>query len=418
MAQRNPFEEIMRARQIFRNREFLRHTYVPDRLLHRDEQVRQLARILAAPLRGETPSNILVYGKPGTGKTATVRYVGRELEAASSGAPLRTSVVYLNCEIVNTHYRVLASLAEGLLERMNNGPNRTDLPRIPKTGWPVDEVYRTLLKILEMDGGLHVVVLDEIDKLVRRDGGDVLYSLTRINLELRKAKTCLIGISNNLNFMDLLDARVRSSLGGEEVIFPPYNAKQLSDILEERASMSFCDGVVADGVIPLCAAYAAREHGDARRALDLLRVAGETAEAEGAEQVTVEHVRKAHERLEQDHMVEIIRTLPLQSKLVLLAVSLLAQRGPRPVISGEVYECYRDVCHRTGMEPLTRRRVSDLISELDLLGIIDAKIVNKGRYGRTKEVKLNVHPLQVQAVIQEDAMLAAPASDLLTVPLR
>lgn len=412
--QRNPFEEIMRSRPIFKNREFLRHTYVPERLLHRDEQLRQLARILAAPLRGETPSNILVYGKPGTGKTATVRYIGRELEAASASAPLRTTVLYLNCEIVNTHYRVLASLADILLERM--GTTSPDLPRVPRTGWPVDEVYRTLLRILERKGGLFVIVLDEMDKLVKRNGGDALYSLTRMNLELRNAKTCLVGISNNLSFMDLLDARVRSSLGGEEVIFPPYNARQLGDILEERAKMSFCEGVVSDGVIPLCAAYAAREHGDARRALDLLRVAGETAEAEGAEQVTVEHVRRAHEKLEQDHMVEVMRTLPLQSKLVLLAISLLAQRRPRPLISGEVYECYREVCLRTGVEPLTRRRVSDLVSELDLLGIIDARIVNKGRYGRTKEIKLNVHPLQVQAVVQEDAILAV--SDLLTMSVR
>jgi len=401
----------MRERRIFKNREFLRHTYVPERLLHRDEQVRQLARILAAPLRGETPSNILVYGKPGTGKTATVRYVGRELEKAGQNFSKEVHALYLNCEIVNTHYRVLASLAEMLLGRENPEPRRS--ARIPKTGWPVDEVYKTFLQILDAENRHVVIILDEIDKLVRRGGDDILYSLTRVNAELRNAKVCLVGISNNLNFINMLDARVRSSLGGEEVVFPPYNANQLRDILEERARMSFCDGVLEEGVISLCAAYAAREHGDARRALDLLRVSGEIAEEEGAEKVTVAHVGKAYKRIEQDSMVEAVRTLPLQSKLVLLAISILAQRKPRPVISGEVYECYRKVCLKSGADPLTKRRVAGLIAELDLLGIIEAKIVNRGRYGRTKEIKLNIHPLQVQSIIQEDEFLALAGQDIL-----
>lgn len=406
MIQKNLFEDIMRTKPIFKNREFLRHTYIPDRLLHRDEQVKQLARILAAPLRGETPSNVLIYGKPGTGKTATVRYVGKELEEASKNSQMKVNVLYLNCEIVNTHYRVLASLAETLLDQMKESEVVKNLPRIPRTGWPLDEVYRAFVKTLDAENRQVVIVLDEIDKLVRKEGDDVLYSLTRVNLELKKARTCIIGISNNLSFINMLDARVRSSLSGEEVVFPPYNANQLRDILEERARMSFCDGVLAEGVIPLCAAYAAREHGDARRALDLLRVAGEIAEEEGAETVTVEHVRKAHETIEQDHIVEVIKTLPLQSKLVLLAISILAQRKPRPVTTGEVYEYYKMICHKSGTDVLTSRRVQDLIAELDLLGIICARLVNRGRYGRTKEIKLNIHPLQVQALVQEDAILS------------
>lgn len=404
----------MRVKPIFKNREFLRHTYVPERLLHRDEQIRQLARILATPLRGETPSNVLIYGKPGTGKTATVRYVGKELEEASKNSQMKVSVLYLNCEIVNTHYRVLASLAEMLIDQMKGCGSEVakSLPRIPRTGWPLDEVYRAFVKTLDAENRQIVIILDEIDKLVRKDGDDVLYSLTRVNLELKKAKTCVIGISNNLSFINMLDARVRSSLGGEEVVFPPYNANQLRDILEERARMSFCEGVLADGVIPLCAAYAAREHGDARRALDLLRVAGEIAEEENAEMVTVEHVRKAHETIEKDHMVEVVKTLPLQSKLVLLAISILAQRKPRPVTTGEVYECYKMVCHKSGADVLTSRRVQDLIAELDLLGIISARIINKGRYGRTKEIKLNIHPLQVQALVQEDTILSLIGSEI------
>ena len=402
------FDMILNSKPIFKNREFLRPTYTPERLPHRDAQIHQLARILAAPLRGETPSNVLIYGKPGTGKTATVKHVLRELEQATKVSPFKVRSVYINCEIVNTPYRVWAKLADAFLEELKKEKGKEFLramglpERVPRTGWPIDEVYRSFLKALDYNQQLCVIVLDEIDKLVRRNGDDILYGLTRINSELVKAKVSIIGISNDLNFLDFLDGRVRSSLGQEEIVFPPYNANQLRDILRERAELSFVEGVLESGVIPLCAAHAAREHGDARRALDLLRVAGEIAETEGAERVTTSHVRKAHEKIEVDQTVEVIRTLPLQSKLVLYTIATLAQRFPRAIRSGEVYDSYNKLCRQIGENPLTSRRVSDLISELDLLGIINAKIINKGRHGRTKEIRLCVDPLQVHATIQED----------------
>lgn len=401
------FDMILKTKPIFKNREYLRPTYVPEKLPHRDDQINQLARILVAPLRGETPSNILVYGKPGTGKTATVKHVVGELERVTQKTSVKVKPAYINCEIVNTQYRVLAKLADVFLENLRYRGNEffeaTALPkRVPKTGWPTDEVYRSFLRALDEEKQFAVIILDEVDKLAG-NGDEVLYSLTRINLELEKAKASIIGISNDLRFLEFLDARVRSSFGEEEIVFPPYNGKQLQDILCQRAEMSFVDGVLEEGVISLCAAYAAREHGDARRALDLLRTAGEVAEAEAAERVTPEHVRKAHERIEMDYMIEVIKTLPLQSKIVLYGMATLAGRTVgRAVVSGDVYEMYREVCRQMGIEPLTRRRVSDLISELDALGIIEARIVNKGRYGRTKEIRLEVHPLQVQATVLQD----------------
>jgi len=250
-----------------------------------------------------------------------------------------------------------------------------------------------------------VIVLDEVDQLVQKSGDEVLYNLTRMNSDLKNAKVAVVGISNDTNFMEYLDPRVRSSLSEEELVFPAYNGLQLTDILEKRAGISFMDGVLSRGVIQLCAAHAAREHGDARRALDLLRVAGELAEREGAELVTVEHVRRAHEKIEKDKMVEIIRTLPSQSKLVLYSIVTLVERTPRRIVSGDVYEIYQDLCHQNGIDVLTQRRVSDLISELDILGIICAQIVSKGRYGRTKEIKLNIHPTQARAAVQDDYYL-------------
>jgi cell division control protein 6 len=167
-------------------------------------------------------------------------------------------------------------------------------------------------------------------------------------------------------------------------------------------------------VITLCAANAAREHGDARRALDMLRVAGEIAEQDGAEAITVEHARCAFEKIERDTMVEVIKTLPTQSKLVLYSIVLLAERGIRKIITGEVYNAYRILCNRAGVETLTQRRVSDLISELDMLGIVNAMVISKGRFGRTKEITLGLPVLQARAVLQEDYSIGS--LEVLTLP--
>ena len=201
----------------------------------------------------------------------------------------------------------------------------------------------------------------------------------------------------------MLDARVRSSLGEEEVIFPPYNAEQLRDILWERASQAFQPGVIDESVISYCAALAAREHGDARRALDLLRVAGEMAERENAPRVTVEHVKKAWIQIERDRIYEVVSTLPLHARLAILA-AIRAQRtsGRDYTTTGELYAHYRELATRIGVEAVTQRRISDIINELDMLGILSARVISRGRYGKTRMITL---------AADEDTVLAAIAQD-------
>ena len=394
----NLFEDLIKKGRIFANKEVLRPTYIPENLPHRKEQINNLADILSAALKGETPSNILIYGKTGTGKTATVKYVSKELEDMGRKMGSKCSLIYINSEVFDTQYRVFAYLA-----RIFN-------KRVPMIGWPTDMVYSEFKAGVDTENRCVIVILDEVDKLAGKGDG-ALYNLSRINSELNNAKVSMIGISNDLTFTDLLDQRVRSSLGEEEIIFPPYNADQLQDILSERAEMAFNESVLEDSVIPLCAAFAAQEHGDARRALDLLRVSGEIAERTKSPKVREEHVRQASERIEANRIVEVVKTLPLQSKIVLNSVLLLSrEKNKKRFSSGEVYNMYRRSCSFLGMEPLTQRRVTDLVSELDILGLINAVIVSKGRYGRTKEISLSVPESCVLPVLLEDYKLKALAN--------
>ncbi len=279
--------------------------------------------------------------------------------------------------------------------------------QVPMIGWPTDMVYSEFKAGIDTEDRCVIVILDEVDRLASKGDG-ALYNLSRINSELNHAKVSMIGISNDLTFTELLDQRVQSSLGEEEIIFPPYDADQLQDILSERAEIAFKKSVIDDAVIPLCAALAAQEHGDARRALDLLRVSGEIAERTKSDRVTEEHARLASEKIEANKIIEVVKTLPLQSKIVLSSVLLLhRERNKRRFSSGEVYNMYRRLCNHLGMEALTQRRVTDFVSELDILGLINAVIVSKGRYGRTKEISLSVPIESVQPILLEDYKLKA-----------
>jgi len=398
------FKKYLSNNRIFRDREVLRHSYRPQILPHRQPQIDNVASILAPSLRNETPSNILIYGKTGTGKTASVRYVGSELEKASSKMGTICRIVHLNCEVIDTQYRVLAQIAK-CIDGVDETSSDKTKSHIPMTGWPTDQVYAELKNQLEAGGGVLVIVLDEIDKLVKKSGDDTLYNLTRINSDLKNSKVSIIGISNDLSFKDFLDPRVLSSLSEEEIVFPPYNAPQLVDILTQRAAGAFVEGAVADGVIPLCAALAAQEHGDARRALDLLRISGELADRDESKQLGEEHVKQAQAKIETDSMIECIATLPSQSKLILFSMLTLEQLGQNIFTSGEVSRVYQDLAPPLQLDILTHRRITDLISELNMLGVINTRVVSRGRYGRTKEMWFDANTNKIREVVLTDPRL-------------
>ncbi len=375
------FENFLQKESLFQDKKVLQASYTPDALLHRDEEMKQLAKILAPVLRMEKPSNVFLYGKTGTGKTVTAQYTTGEIIHLSLEKNIPIKVVYVNCKlsrVADTEYRVIAQLA------------REFGKEIPATGLPTDEVYKLFFHAIDGEKQLIILILDEIDQLIKKVGDEIIYNLTRINTNLKNSQLSIVGISNDLVFADHLDPRVKSSLSEEEIVFPPYNALQLQDILRRRAQHAFKHKVIQQGVIEKCAAYAAREHGDARRALELLRVAGEVAERNGDLQVTILHIDAAEEKIERDRVVDIVKTQPKQQQTTLLAIFSLHDEQKNIIYTGDVYDIYKNYCKKIGLHPLTQRRVSDIIGELDMLGIINAKVISKGRFGRTREISVAI----------------------------
>jgi len=383
------FQNFLKKEFLFSDKSVLQANYNPDTIPHRDQQIEQIAGILGSALLYQKPSNLFIYGKTGTGKTLTVQHVTNNLLSIAKEQKIDLHVLYINCKlkkIADTEYRLIAEFIRGM-----GG-------EVPATGLPTEEVYRIFTKIIDNKKQLILLVLDEIDQLVEKTGDEILYSLTRMNSELKNAQISLIGISNNLVFTDHLDPRVKSSLSEEEIVFPPYNALQLQDILVQRSKLAFKPTVLDMGVVEKCAAYAAREHGDARRALELLRVAGEIAERNDELKVSIKHIDIAEDKIEKDRVLDIISTQPRQHQAILYSIMKLGEETAKgrdgadgSLFTGDIYELYKKVCSEIQLRPLTQRRVSDIISELDMLGIINGTVISKGRYGRTRKISIAIH---------------------------
>lgn len=374
-------EHYITKKSLFTNKKSLQSNYTPKTAPYRGEQINQLAGILAPSLRMEKPSNVFIYGKTGSGKTLVARYVSQGIMKVAQKNSKHVVIIYLNCKlkrVADTEYRLIAQVARELGED------------IPPTGLPTDEVYKIFVRLLNKKQQVLIIILDEIDQLVHKIGDDILYNLTRLSSELHGSEISFIGISNDLMFIDNVDPRVKSSLSEEEMVFPAYNAVQLEKILRQRVGLAFHDGVVGEGVVEKCAAYAAREHGDARRALELMRVAGEIAERKNQEKVIVEDIDFAEEKIEKDRIIDSVSMQPKQFKLTLYSILTVCKGLERGVFTGDVYEVYRKYCTSCGITPLTQRRLGDIIAELDMLGVINAKVISKGRYGRTREISLTL----------------------------
>ncbi|MCL2712332.1 MAG: orc1/cdc6 family replication initiation protein [Methanomassiliicoccaceae archaeon] len=385
-------KHIDRRNKIVKNKDVLLTSYMPGELPHRMGDVDAIATVIAPAFEGDKPSNIMIFGKPGTGKTAVMNFIGKEMKKEDPNEN-NCSYIYVNCEIVDTQYGILCKIGNDIIANFEK--------RMPFTGWSLEKVYSEMRNYIDGQDKVFVVVLDEVDRLAQKGGDDVLYHLSAINDDLKYSKVSLVCISNKADYTDSLEPRVKSRLCEEKLLFHPYDAKQLDDILRRRGEIAFEEGTLEEGVIPLCAALSAQESGDARKALALLRIAAEIAERRGDNAVAEAHVRSAKARIELDTVSETVKSLTHQSKTILMSIVYNTKEDIRKMTTGDVYSKYVELCDILSLPVLTQRRVTDLISELDMLGIIHAPVRSYGRQGRTKEIELSV-PAEICDMLSDD----------------
>jgi archaeal cell division control protein 6 len=392
------FGPMLRSTPLVRNKEVLRASYTPPRLQYREAEARALARVLAPALQGGRTSHVLVTGRSGSGRSVLLRHVTKELLATASEQGLAVSVVHLDCGLVDTHYRILAHAANHFIPDW--------MERIPPAGLATGEVYERLRRRMDEANAACVVVLDGIDRFVRKNGGGALASFFTLADGLKRSRLYLVGIADSAAFLDMVDPIFKDRLTEESPInLAPYDAAQVRAILHERATMALREGCVAEEAFDACVVAASR-NGNLAHGLGVLRMAAELAEQAGQARVRVEHVTEAEARLSAASVAEAVRDMPLQMQLVLLSC-IVGAEATDLLTTGDVYDTYRDFTRRAHVETLTQRRVTDLLDELDAAGVLEARVISRGCYGRTKALRLRVLTATLRGILAEDPVISA-----------
>ncbi len=387
--------ELLKESTIFANRAVLSPHHMPKKLVFREREILAIEKAIAPALKGERGRNLFIYGKTGSGKTSCTQYVVNEVrEVQNSGA----FVSYVNCRIYNSRYRVLNKIIND------------QIPSYARRGFGTINLYEKLTTWVEENDKILVAALDEID--VIKDLDDLIYTLTRINSELRSGGVSIVGISNKVSFKEDLDPRSLSSLYENELVFPSYNAKELYAIIKDRADEGFKSGVIDEEIVHYISAGCAREGGDARLALKVLTKAGELTEDRHLPRVTMKEAEEAMRISEDEIVFELITTLPEHQKFVLYAIVLLTTGGgtykkltdgaDTYLFSGEVYNRYKSITQSIHKEPKSERWYRKYLTELSMQGLIASYESGKGIRGHTKLIKLLTTPKRTKDVLEKE----------------
>ncbi|MDO8627358.1 MAG: AAA family ATPase, partial [Candidatus Diapherotrites archaeon] len=236
----NLFEQALAEESIFKDRDLISPHYTPDELPNREKQIKEITSILAPTINAKKSNNLFIYGKVGTGKTSVTKHVLHQLKEFVEKNNAKVVSVYTNCRNHPSKYKVLLKCLKDL------DPEKNFL------GYSAGFVYEQVIDYVRKSKSQLIIVLDEIDKV--KDLDDLVYGLTRSNDELDGGGISIIGISNNVLFKDRLDARTKSSLCEHEMVFPPYNAEELKEILSQRVKIAFQENSVTEPAISFAAA--------------------------------------------------------------------------------------------------------------------------------------------------------------------
>jgi cell division control protein 6 len=410
--------EFDEQNRLIRDRSLLDPTHVveEDRIVGRDTQLQEVTKMLRVALGDNRPPNLFLYGPSGTGKSLIIKAVCNNISQICDTRDIQFGTIEVNCQDLDTLGVAVYELASTAAEEAGVSVE------VPKHGVATKEKWDELYRIVNQNFDSAVFVLDELDMLVgRRDKKDpafsrLLYQLSRAgaNDDL-SAHISVVAISNDTKMMESVGSRALSSFTPEDVHFDDYDANQLQSILRRRQD-AFFDDVLDEDVIPLAAAFAAQTHGDARKAIDLMRVAGELAEREGDGRVREEHVREAQDKVEKNRVLEVVRGISTQKKLCLFATAAVAARtddGSARSTTG--YRVYQFLTDSIDAEQYHQETYVNKMKELTTYSLVEFERRSHGpRSGMFLEFHFAERPETILETLREDARIDMISDEELT----
>ena len=290
---------------------------------------------------------------------------------------------------------------------------------VPETGVSTKQKYRRLYELINENYDSVIFILDEIDLLVGRRANDepayskLLYQLSRAsNTNEIEGSVSVAALTNDPKFMEDIDGRAESSFNPRDVYFPDYDANQLREILRNRKD-AFQEDALQGDVIPLVSAFAAQSHGDARKAIDLFRGAGDLADERGDGAVREEHVRDSQGEIDKDRSLKLVEGLTTQKKVSLYstaAVTRYSKRTGGSVPSPVGFKVYQWVTDELDADQMTRETYVKYVKELSTYGLVSTSRKSRGRGGGMyMEFTFTGDPNAIMDRIVDDTRLEAVA---------
>jgi archaeal cell division control protein 6 len=383
--------EVEKENQLFANKKFLDNLTLSSQIIGREKRAKELVRFLLGYKQGLVVPFVSVYGRSGSGKSTLVKFICENLD------DVNISYAFVNLRKARTVFGcanlILTELGQPSLKSAQ-GIN-TAIEHISNAIEQHLSNNKNNTSVKDNNTKLFILVLDEFDVLLHDKRGkpsDFIYKLLVMEEKIREKGylMCVVAISNNVMSDYEIDDRVRSRIGTSEVFFEPYTQQAVLAILKDRAAKAFSTPVDSD-ILQYCADQSSQQHGDARRAIDLLRVAAEIAGKKG-ERLSRLHIDAALVQLQRDRVSTTLSSASFHLKLAAVAlarISYLTQEGWHS--TSTVYNQYRLILQE-GIKPLTYRRIAELLTELENMGLVISHTSSKGRYGYGTQYKLVVPP--------------------------
>lgn len=396
---------------VFANRDLVEPDTIIDeeRIVGRNDQLELVVSFLKPTLQGNRPPNMLLYGPAGTGKSLIIGAVTQQIIDLCKSKGERFGVVSINCQPINTLDQAVYELVQTVAKNVDADVG------VPETGVSTKRKYRRLYDLINENYDSVIFILDEIDLLFGRRANDepayskLLYQLSRAsNTNEIEGRVSVAALTNDPKFMEDIDGRAESSFNPRDVYFPDYDANQLRQILKNRRD-AFRPNALEDDVIPLVAAFAAQSHGDARKAIDLFRGAGDLADERNDVEVSEEHVRESQEEIDKDRSLKLVEGLTTQKKISMYATAAVARysrRSGSSVPSPAGFKVYQWVTDELDADQMTRETYVKYVKELSTYGLISASRKSRGRGGGMyMEFTFTGDPTAIMDRIVEDTRL-------------